>query len=83
MILGQRDIEGRASEVAVVLGELVAENQVVAPDGWGELGDQAMVLMCVGGAGHQDQVECLLRRGLLEGSLDDVPVRRKPSIRKS
>ena len=42
-----------------------------------------LMQMCVGGAGHQDQVECLLRRGLLEGSLDDVPVRRKPSIRKS
>src|SRR5262249_60651339 len=58
-VLGaERDVEIGRPEVAVVLGDLVLEDEVVAEGVPGQLTGQAVVLMEVAARVGQDQVRC-------------------------
>src|SRR6266511_1842214 len=68
--LVQGDEQHGSAEVALVLGDLVLEDQVVAEGVPGQLGDQAVVLVRVVAARGQDQVRREAALELLEGLLD-------------
>src|SRR6266545_156742 len=68
--LVQGDEQHGSAEVALVLGDLVLEDQVVAEGVPGQLRDQAVVLVRVVAARGQDQVRREAALELLEGLLD-------------
>ena len=72
-LLAQRHEDVRRAEVAVVLRDLVLEDQVVAEGVPGQLGDEPVVLMAIGAGVREDDVGGDARAELVEELLELGP----------
>src|SRR5690606_4969985 len=78
----QRHVHARRAEAAVVLRNLVLENQVVAERVPRELPDQSMVLVKIAGVVREDHVGIAARLELLERLLDARAFVREEPVAK-
>src|SRR5262249_11591427 len=76
----ETDVGVGLAEVALVLRDLVLEDQVVAPGVPGQLRDEAVVLVPVAERVGEDQVRVELALQALEAGLDAVPLPREVAV---